>query len=453
MRYIQNINKTILLVLILLAVFTRSSSPFFSKIPWGHDPYLYGGATVNLVNEWTIPGALPYSYELTFGHLEDIVFLLFKLILSDMKIVLNILPAVLGIIDILGLFLFVKALTKEDSIAVLSSFFLVFNSFHASTTPPEGLALGFLFLSMYLLLENKVPYAGIVGGLIFLTDYLIFGHFLIVIVIYLITNFNKKNFKNITIVLILTLLIATPWQIYLNSISKGSTLSGNVGSIQPQDFIIFNPKIISDTVYVLPFAITPLHVFFVLGGLYFARKREYFQFLSLCLIFFFVISLANTKFLGTSPTRHIISLSVFSSIISAVFLDYMKNKRILFTLLILLSILSYFAYSIDHYAEIPNETLIASNWLKSETPQNALISAPSVVYAVFSGKTIVYETDPCKNREVDYVIEDRNLQKYPVSYGSKGKVLNIRNYSCLELVYITENIDIFSVTKSVSGPK
>jgi hypothetical protein len=444
-------NKTAIGVLMVLAFITRTTSFFSSKIPWGHDPYLFGGATVNLINEWSIPGALPYGTSLSYYHLESILFLIFlvpfKFVLGDMVTVLKFIPGILGAIDVFGLYLFVTALTKEDSIAFLSAFFLAFNPYHSSTTSQEGLALGLLFFSMYLLLKNKPLFSGFLGGLILLTDYMIFGHFLLVLTIYFVTYPNKKNYRDVIVVILFAFLTSLPWQLYLNSISKVSSFTGNIGSVQPQSFLVFDPQVVADTIYVLPHAITPINVFFVVGGLYFLRKKQYFPFLSISFIIFLILSFINIASLGVQPSRHVISLSVFSSVISAVFLDSIKIKKILFVVLILLSILMYFSYSINHFVEIPNETLITSKWISGEEPNNVLISAPTVVYAVFSGKTVLYEPDPCNNRKVDYIIEDRNLQRYPISYGRKGKILNIKNYSCLNLVYSTENIDVYRVIK------
>jgi hypothetical protein len=363
-----------------------------------------------------------------------------------MKLVLRIIPGFLGAFNVLGIYLFVKSLTKEEEVATISAFFLAINPFHSYTTKiatPEGLALGLLFFSLYSLLENKTLIAGIIGGFILLTDYLIFGHFIIILIIYLATNFNKKNIRHLTFILILTFIIALPWQIYLSSISIKSSFAGNVGAVSPPGFLALNPDVIADTLHFLPSAITPLHAIFIIGGLFFARKKKYFRFISLILISFFILSFANTKSLGAPPLRHIISLSIFSSIISAVCLDGLKTKKLLFSILILFSILSYFSFPLDFFVEIPKETVDANNWLNEESPPNIHVSAPSPVYAVLSGKTIIYENSPCTNKAIDYVVDDRNFEKWPTSY--KGKPLEILNYSCLDLVYKSRNVYIYRV--------
>jgi hypothetical protein len=446
--------RTILGALLLLAFVTRSAPSLASNIPKGSDPYLFGGAAVNLVNELSIPTEIPYGGRLTHAHLESIFFLLFlvpfKLIFFDMGLVLRLIPGALGAINILGIYLFTKALTNDKSVAVISAFLLTFNPFHSYTTKiatPEGLALGLLFFSMYLLLENRVIFSGIFGGLILLTDYLIFGHFLIILSIYLATNFNRKNARKVTTVLFLTFLLALPWQLYLDSLSSQSSFAEHVGTIQSKH-LIFNPVAIFDTLYFLPTAITPLHVTFVIGGLYYSRKREYFRFLTLVLMPFFILSFVNAS-LGVQPFRHIISLSVFSSVISAVFLDAMKAKRALFGFLFLLSVLSYFYYPLDFYLEIPSDTVNAADWLNKENTREITLSAPSPVYAVLTGKTTIHENNPCNNHFIDYVVDDRNFERWPTSY--KGKTLEILDYKCLESVYSTKSIKIYKVTKSKSN--
>lgn len=445
-------HRIALAMLLMLAFLTRSAPSLSSVIPTGQDPYLYGAATVNLLNERSIPGALPYSHTLTYTHLESILFLFFlvpfKLIFSDMSLVLRIVPGVLGVIDVLGIYMFVRALTKEESIAVISAFFLVFNPFHAFFTKmaaPEGLALGLLFLSMYLFLENSILLSGVAGGLILLTDYLIFGHFLLFLGIYLLTNLNKDRAKAAGVVLLLALLVALPWQFYLYSVSEANSFTGNVGSLQPEKAI--SARVFADTVYMLPKAITPIHAIFVVGGLYIGREKDYFRFLSLGLVFFLILSFIKPLSLGLPPHRHLITLTVFSSILSGVFLDSLKTRKPLIAALILLSLTFYVGYSIDHYVEVPRETLTAANWISEAAPSNAVISAPTVAYAVFTGKTVIYEPNPCTGREADYVIVDRNLERYPLSYGRKGKVLNIQDFTCLELAHSTGNIDIYKVNR------
>ena len=446
-----NPQKIALGSLLLLAFATRSSA-LMATIPKGSDPYLFGGAVVNLLNELSISAALPYGGVLTHIHLESLFFLLFlvpfKLLFSDMKVVLKIVPGVLGAINVLGIYLFTKALTKEEEVAVLSALLLAFNPFHSYTTKiatPEGLALGLLFLSMYLLLEDKILFAGMMGGLILLTDYLIFGHYLIILFVYSLTNLDKENLKDVATVLFLALIIAAPWQLYLNSLSTASTFSGNVGVAHAQKLLLLDPTVVADTLHFLPTAITPLHAFFVIGGLYMIRKKRHFKFLAINLILFLILSLANTGSLGAPPLRHLISLGVFSSVVSAEFLASVRIKKPLFVFLLILSVASYFAYPMDFYVEFPRETVNVAEWINMEVPHKSVLSAPSPAYAVFTGRTSIYENNPCGNREINYVVDDRNFERWPTSY--KGKTLEILDHNCLELVYKTKNVEVFKVVR------
>jgi len=441
--------KIFLVVILILAFITRSGYPLYSTVPKGHLPYLYGNALINFLNGLPLSTKIPHEGVFGLAHLESIFFILFlvpfKLIFSDTKIVLNIVPGFVGIINALGLYMFVKTLKKDEYLAIFSAFLLVFNPFHAFTTKsttPDGLALGLLLFLLYFLFNNKTIIAGILSGFILLTDYMIFGHLIVILIVFILTELNHENIKKVGTVLLLTFLIVLPWQAYLFSISNEPSIR-QFGGVSPKNIVNSQTSSIGDTVYLIPWAITPVTAFLTVFGLYIWRDEKYFRFISASLFLFFIICFSGQ--IGVPPWRHLISISIFSSIASAIFLNFIKTKRILILFFIIIIIGSYLSYPLDYFVQVPRESQEAANWLGVNVPSESIIFSPSSVYPVLSEKPSIYDTELCNQSDIDFVITDENIKKFPLSYGMTGVINNITTYKCLETIYNSTNVRIFEI--------
>lgn len=222
----------ILILVILLAAFLRFFKLSEIPITLNHDEIsqLYDGASIIQTKKDIYGNFLPLVFPSTgdfkigyYTYLSTISYLLF----GGREVAIRIPVAFFGTLSVLGVFLFIKALTKNWTIAVLSAFLVALTPseiFYSRKSFESIMGVCFVFFGFYFLLKNLEAGKrkwGFIAVLLFALAMYIYTSYAVVVPLLLILFFiffkNKiiEQRKNL-IVLFITLAISLIPLFYIN---------------------------------------------------------------------------------------------------------------------------------------------------------------------------------------------------------------------------------------------
>jgi len=202
------------LIVVLIAIILRFSliSVYSAS---GDACWIFSGARFMANNDFQIPLLEGIGRDEPFWPppLFHFIAAFSYMLLGDLG--LKLISPLFGSLTLILLYFLFRKLLNEKS-AFFSIFFVSFIPLFIDYNVlgyVESLLTFLLVLSLYLALEQKYLLSGIVAGLSILTKYN--GFFILPVLIYIVyKNSNRKAlFKNILIVSILPLIIASPWLI------------------------------------------------------------------------------------------------------------------------------------------------------------------------------------------------------------------------------------------------
>ncbi|HLC59851.1 MAG TPA: glycosyltransferase family 39 protein [Candidatus Nanoarchaeia archaeon] len=386
---------------------------------------------------------------------------------------------IFGILTLIFSFLVIKKLTNSK-ISFYSTIFLAFIPIfidYSVLSYVESSMTFFVILSVYFLINEKIFLSGISVGLSILAKYN--GIFILpALIYYLYKKYNRKSFyKNSAIIVIVSLLVASPWIIrnwlllgnpiwpFLNFIFHGyqiksysvlnikNLISWNLvtftvlgvfgvpdGNPAAFRFVSWMPNIIS---YIVAWVLI-ITTFMFLLYIFISKKsvnygKDVKKFLKIWILSYLVLLLVYIANVGFSVSRIILpafpAIAIFCGLGLNNFIENLKtkkNKILVFSLIALIIILFIFTliFKTLYAASLWNSYNSDFEWVKSGTNEGSVFIANGQCIPYNIERTSLYFTGENLNK-ADYVWVNQNffLDRRSILNDNELKELQSKNYN------------------------